>query len=1212
MNILRRIAGLVFHRITWVLIGLILLSLVIWFIGPLVYIKPYQPLESEAVRWSLIIALFVVWIVKLLLQWWRAKRMNDKLLGQIAKFTAGRETPDHPKPGDEEIAELEGRFQEAIHLLSKTRFGEKDGGLFGRLTKRYVYQLPWYLIIGSPGSGKTTALVNSGLSFPLEEQFGKNAIKGAGGTRNCDWWFTDQAVLLDTAGRYTTHESDAAQDKAAWSGFLQLLKRFRSRQPVNGVIVTLSVQELLSSNEAERTRLAKTIGMRLGELCEELAIKFPVYVLVTKADLLAGFNEFFGPMSREERAQVWGFTQKYEERLATGNPAEQFLAEFDALVAQINRLLPQRLLAETDLARRGLIYALPQQFAGLREVVGQTLQEAFAGSRFKEKPLFRGVYFTSGTQEGTPFDRVLSALKRRFTIAALAKPSRAPQGKSFFIETLFKGVMFNEAGLTQRNAKKERQLRLLQAAGLLGLGLLVVGACLAWSISHQNNHAYIDEVKESVGTLRHAVNDAKDSDPDNLVALLPLLDHAESLAATNRYTDSPPLSWRFGLLQVPKVQSAADATYLRLLEDAWLPGLVRQLRRSLQQTATNNPEASYEALKAYLMVHDADRFDAKTVKAWIRTDWESQLPPELLQSGVVDRLAHHLDRLMHDRVLAAPTPVDTALVGEVRQRLAQMSPAQRAYSRLKQLLQTGNELPADFTLVRAAGPEAPQVFSRRTGRPLTQGISGLFTYDGYHGVFSHELPKVTTLLSKEEGWVLGQADGKRSTTNEVLTGQLANEVKRLYLMEYAKLWEDYLADVRPTRIASLDHAGEQARLYSSANSSLEQFIRAVARETTLSRRPGTEAGASASTSSWLGEKLNRIREEQRQLSRLTGKPLNVAGLTAAGTLEADIVDFRFREYRRLATSNGSGPTPLTTSLLVLNEASAVIASARQQIKAGGTVPPTLSSTLERVRAEAKRLPPPLNAMYDDLAESTSAMVGRDVRSTIGGNLNATIGDFCRRAVLGRYPFTRSAGRDVTADDFSKLFAPGGSMDEFFRSTLQSMVDISTATWTFKQGVDGTPVGGSASLASFQRAATIRDVYFRTGGKVPGIRLDIKPIEMDASISQMVLDVDGEVLRYQHGPQIPKSIHWPGTRGTGQVRLQITAAGAENAGIVSEGPWALHRLFDRAQILPGNAPEKFTAIFNVDGRRVRMEVTTSSVFNPFRLKAMEEFECPNNL
>mgnify|MGYP006195170721 CR=1 FL=1 len=222
---------------------------------------------------------------------------------------------------------------------------------------------------------------------------------------------------------------------------------------------------------------------------------------------------------------------------------------------------------------------------------------------------------------------------------------------------------------------------------------------------------------------------------------------------------------------------------------------------------------------------------------------------------------------------------------------------------------------------------------RASGKPLTEGVPGMFTYDGYHGLFLHELPKVTTLLAKEETWVLGQAEGRRSVAQEVLTGQLANEVKRLYLMEYARLWETFLADIRPIRTASLEQAGEQARLYSSANSSLEQFIRAVARETTLARRPDQqEGGSSGSTSSWLGEKLQRIREEQHQLSRLTGKPLNVGGMLATGTLEADIVDFRFREYRRLATSNGSGPAPITASLQVLNEAAAVIASARQQVE----------------------------------------------------------------------------------------------------------------------------------------------------------------------------------------------------------------------------------------------------------------------------------------
>jgi type VI secretion system protein ImpL len=1209
-NFLSSLWRFFFNKTTLVFLGLVLLSFVIWFIGPLVYIKPYQPLGSEAVRWWLIAAVFVIWILRLLLRWWRAKAMNERLLGQLAKFTtsSGEEKPE--EPGQEEVRELQGRFQEAIQTLSKTRFGQTEGGFWGRLSKRYIYQLPWYLIIGSPGSGKTTALVNSGLDFPLAEKFGKGAIRGVGGTRNCDWWFTDQAVLLDTAGRYTTQESNAVADKAAWKGFLQLLKRFRVRQPVNGVMVTFSVQELLNNSSSERGALAHTVGQRLAELCDELSIKFPVYVLITKTDLLAGFNEFFGSMNREERAQVWGLTLPYREDAKSQNAAAEFEPEFDAMVQQINRLLPQRLLSEVDQKRRGLIYALPQQFDGLRNVISDTLNQVFSSSSFKEKPMLRGVYFTSGTQEGLPFDRVMTALSRRFDVQSGAGPQAAQSGKSFFIETLLKGVVFKEAGLTGRNAKKEKQLKWLQAGGLALLALTLVGSILGWTLSYQNNLTYFGEVRRNLEVLQKSVDESKSVDLNNLVALLPLLDYAEKVAVSDRYLGTAPVSWRLGLLQVPKVQAASDSSYLKLLEDAWLPGIVQQLHRSLQATSSTNPEASFEALRVYLMMHDAERFDAKMVKAWLRHDWETSLPEQLVQQGVVDKLVHHLDRLFQDRVVVSPSPIDSQLVAEVRQRLAQMSPAQRAYSRIKQLAITGQDLPPDFTLVRAAGPEAPQIFSRRSGLPLTQGISGLFTYDGYHGAFSPLSLKVTTQLSTEEDWVLGGAEGKRNKTEDVMSGRFANEVKRLYLMEYAKTWEDFLADVHPVRTTSLDQVGEQARLYSSANSALELFVRAVANETTLSRRP--DASNTGSSYSWLGEKLNQIRMEQQQLARLTGRQVNIGGLIATGNLEADIVDFRFREYRRLANSNGSGPSPMASSLLVINEAAAVIAAARQQIKAGGTVPPNLSASLDRVRAEGKRLPPPMSAMYEDLAATTSSQVGRELRSTIGGNMNAEIGTFCRRVIGGRYPFSKGSSRDVTSDDFARLFGVGGLMDTFFRNTLQPMVDISTNNWSFKQGVDGTPVGGSASLVAFQRAATIRDVFFRTGAGTPSVRIEIKPLDMDATIAHMSLEVDGDMLRYQHGPQIPKTVTWPGTRGTGQIRLQLASTTGESSGIATEGPWALHRLFDQARIEPGDAPEKFFATFTIGGKRIRMQVTASSVFNPFRLRALEDFSCPGHL
>ena len=201
----------------------------------------------------------------------------------------------------EEVSLLQERLREAIEVLRNARLG-------GKGERKQLYQIPWYLIIGPPGSGKTTALVNSGLNFPLAERFGVESLKGVGGTRHCDWWFTDQAVLIDTAGRYTTQDSDRTRDAGAWTGFLQLLKRYRKRQPINGAIVAISIADLVSAGDQAMREHAQAVRSRLQELQTELGIRFPVYVVFTKCDLLAGFNEFFDDLGRAEREQVWGVT----------------------------------------------------------------------------------------------------------------------------------------------------------------------------------------------------------------------------------------------------------------------------------------------------------------------------------------------------------------------------------------------------------------------------------------------------------------------------------------------------------------------------------------------------------------------------------------------------------------------------------------------------------------------------------------------------------------------------------------------------------------------------------------------------------------------------------------------------------------------------------------------------------------------------------------
>jgi type VI secretion system protein ImpL len=345
----------------------------------------------------------------------------------------------------QELETIRARFRQAAEDLDGARFASPDG------RGREVQELPWYVIIGAPGSGKTTALLNAGLRLPLYT--GKEtspSVPGVGGTRNCDWWFTDEAVLLDTAGRYTTQDSDRRADAAAWQGFLGLLKQFRSKRPLNGALVTVSVMDLLLWTKAERARYAAHVRMRLSEMVAALETRFPVYVLVTKTDLLAGFTEFFGDYDSTQRAQVWGTT--FPMDIDPALIATPYAADFAALEDRLGAETLARLHEERDLQRRASIYRFPQQYHAMGPLVGEFLAQAF-GTRVNEKPLMlRGAYFTSGTQEGNPIDRVLVALARTFRLDRAATTGLGGTGKSYFLNRLLHEVVFSEAELAAVDA----------------------------------------------------------------------------------------------------------------------------------------------------------------------------------------------------------------------------------------------------------------------------------------------------------------------------------------------------------------------------------------------------------------------------------------------------------------------------------------------------------------------------------------------------------------------------------------------------------------------------------------------------------------------------------------------------------------------------------------------------------------------------------------
>lgn len=1160
--------------IRWVIpvLGLIALSLIIWFIGPLLDV-----LAPPAPRWTLIVLLFAVWIAYRTWRIVQARRQAAKVMESLAAETA-------PDPASlataEELATLRQRMDEALVLLKKARLGGDE--------RRNLYELPWYVIIGPPGSGKTTALVNSGLHFPLAAQLGEGAIRGVGGTRNCDWWFTDQAVLLDTAGRYTTQDSHAQVDKAAWLGFLDLLKTQRSRRPIDGAFIAISLSDLLLGSDAERAAHAAAIRTRIQELYSQLGVRFPIYLMLTKLDLVPGFMEYFDNLSKDERAQVWGMTFALDDGQQGDGPLAGFDQEFGLLEQRLNQRLVERLQQERDPARRDLIYGFVQQFAALRGNLKTFLDGVFKPNAFEARALLRGVYFTSGTQEGSPIDRLIGSMAQSMGLDRAHLARQTGTGRSYFIEKLFSAVAFAERGLVGSNPKVEQRRKWITRGALaLSVALVLVVGTL-WTLSYRANQQYIAEVDSRLEPLGRSVQELSPAQRE-VIEVLPLLN------AVRRLADDPP-AWAegLGLYQGDMLETESTSVYRKLLIAIFAPRLVTRIEEQLY--AGGPSDYLYEGLKAYLMLADGEHYDADFLKAWISLDWERHLPRDLAPEQR-QALEQHLAALFDKRPPNAR--LDQRLIDDTRRQLQQLPVAQRVYDRVKR-----QKLPAgvgDFRISDAAGRDAALVFQRKSGKPLTDPLPGIFTVEGYRKAFLAASVAHSETLA-EERWVLGRELSEASDAK-----RLADDVRQLYYQDYIRHWDALLADLDFVPITSVGQAADVLRVLSGPTSPMKKLLQAVAKETDL-QQPTTLDKAQAKV-----EQAGVDQLRQRLGGLLGDTP--IPG-TEQGAREVDPVTAHFAELAESVEGGEGQPSSIDGLLADLNalyvQVSAMVGASGEALL--GEAKNQAQAASQRVSLGAARQPKLVQNLVGSVVGSTNAIVMGGVRNQLNAAWTSEVVNVYRQSLSGRYPLTAGSPRDATLEDFGQFFGVGGVMDNYFRKYLQPYVNTSTSPWSWQPGAAQKLGINAGVLNTFQRAATIRDAFFRnSSGLTPGVRFELKPVAMDASITQFMLDLDGQQVSYDHGPSRPVSLQWPNPNSIGVVRLSISPPSASGrSGLTLEGPWAWFRLLDQSDLIAGTSPERFSLRLRVEGASVSYELRASSAFNPFRSRVVSGFSLPERL
>lgn len=1228
------------------------LCVVIWYASPLLAFGETTPFAPVWVRVTAISIVLICFALYGLYRLWRALRVDEQLLQKILHPRGDKPTASEMREDLRAVSHIVSR---AVGQLKRLRIGKPGFGLRRIFEgKRYLYELPWYMMVGAPGDGKTTALLNSSLQFPLAEQMGHSAeavaVPGKGGTLHCDWWFTNEAVLIDTAGRYVRHDDgttpESTQRNATeWRGFLELLRKYRPRAPINGALLTLNVADLIGKTEPERIMAAAALRARLAELRQELGIRFPVYLIITKMDLLPGFTDYYSSLTSEGRAQVWGFTLPYDQKQQ--NHQRDRLRpscekELSLLATRLDRGINNRLQEEYDVQRRCNLYALPLEFAALIEPLLDIIERIFLDSKFDSTQLhntLRGVYFTSAAQapvsaiadSQSPLQRLWKAIKRDPAlpekVSSHANKATPTGNRSYFLHDMLTRLVFQESHLVQPNLQWEIRYRLMRLAGHLLILVVFLGLTYGIYISYGNNTDYIAVVKDKTKILTEKIRvyskkPALDAVPD-------ILNASRALAAyPGLDPDNPPASFRYGLYSVPPVVDSAALTYEQLLDQLLLPTIVRRTEIALADAiAQSDAQATYDALRVYLQLNlDAAhqvKFNAGEIQNWVLKDWEKNNSAEAF--GGRASIYEHVSALFDgSRVVRSPFTKNDTLLRNARTFLESSTSTQRIYERA--LVAMNDEAPGDFTIARAVGADAGTVFIRASGEPLDRGVSGLFTVDGYRNLFDKRIAEFVAVAYSDDEWVMGRETvrSQRQTTENAAQlarkiggdeDPLIKEIRRLYLTEYASRWQTFLEDIHSVNSSGADTSSSLAfdlltlQKLSAPDSPLVRLARAVVEQTTLV--PPLNAQAR--------EKLLADRAEQR----MTGTSRQVVqtakllkDIRPEEQLEKKLVDNRFAALREVVTgitdnqNSYAGGRPLQLDALQsqLNEYYGQLMVADNSLATN--VLPARIEAADKLRLEAARLPAPLKNILLDLTNQGTRKLNIGAGEVLNNQMQAILGNDCQNAIDGKYPFADSS-QEVSIEDFNRIFAAGGLLDDFFKKQLASHVDTASQPWQYKRTDSSVPPLNGPTLEPFQRARQIREAFFRdAGAHKMSWGMEIRVVELDPNITDLIIDIDGQSQRYMHGPVRPLQVAWPGPRNGSMAEITANPRIRQSTStILTHGPWALFHLLDRGDSISTSNSSRQLVEYDFDGRRAVLEIATGSDFNPLTNNLLRRFVCP---
>lgn len=758
--------------------------MVIWYGGPFFTFANITPLRQPEARFLAIVAIFMAWLIKFLF-----------FDAEVSTDSTSELSPEMNK----KLQILHGRFQGAVEFLQKTTINKNGKDVT-------LAQLPWFLMIGTLGSGKTSLLANSHANFILAKQFKDANLKQIPLSSHSDWWATRDLVLVDVPGNYiSTREKQLNTGNFLWQTLIDLTHKNRGTNSLGGAIITLQLPELMKKQNTELRKLIFTdIKKHILHLRETFGNNLPFYLTITKCDLLPGFIEFFSDCGTDEQTQAWGVTlpaMNEKERLH-----EVFAHRFNSLIKRLNKQLIWRLHQERNPIARPYIKDFPLQVERLKEAIIYFLKTLSLPDL-----CLQGVYLTSAIQSTEEENNSHVPVIINPAASQALQLARHPHmgTRAFFIKQFIQQGLLSVSDPVV-SAKHSREVFNKRIAYAAAVGAIAISAILLGQ-DFQKSIQQVYSLQNDLTRYQTTIQQANLQD-NQLSKALPLLNALREAAKH----DDHPISRIMRVLSFYSIKSqqTASSIYAQALQTIVLPKIKSDLEKYLQDPNNKNPMHLYTALKAYLMLGDTQNLQADVV---INTFNELVLNNATEQT--IAELNEHIRGVFINQW--KPAELNSYLVAQVRKELTSLPATELGFVILKSI----DSNIQNSTVRLGINIGNPPVF---VNKQMSNQIPSMYTAKQFDSILSQQLQNIA-LETLQGNWILGTASTPDQNTINAVTEQLRTK----YVANYVEVWENLLTNLQIFTPKNLTQMNAMVGNLTSNTSPLLQLLQVVQQNTSF-------------------------------------------------------------------------------------------------------------------------------------------------------------------------------------------------------------------------------------------------------------------------------------------------------------------------------------------------------------------------------------------